>query len=197
MWYRGAGGVWLILILVLASGVAAQPAPPPASVSAHIRNWPRASQLAAEMITQKYGPPRDMTETMLVWGEAGPWKRTIVYRDGIPHNFPEPHTDVIQQVINYHVPLDRYDDLAEFDGSLLADRTRGELSVRCDTEGANLAVVNFANELLTGKRSVQDARRMLAVQVSAMRAGRSAPYTTRLRFTPPINAADPDSPVMR
>lgn len=200
MQYTGRVGVMLVLAgwMVLGGESAAQqPAPPPTSVAAHVRDWPRPSQLAAEMITQKYGPPRDMTETMLVWGEAGPWKRTIVYRDGIPHNFPEPHTDVIQQFINYQVPLDMFDDLAEFDGSVLADRTRGEVSVRCDSEGSNFAVINLTNELLSGKRSIQDTRRTLALQIAAMRAGRSAPYTARLMFTPPINAADPDSPVMR
>jgi len=191
-------GVWLVIATVLAGRAVAQPAPPPPeTVAEHVRDWPRAAQLAAEMITQKYGPPRDMTETMLVWGASGPWKRTIVYRDGIPHNFPEPHTDVIQQFINFQVPFDMIDDLAEFDGSLLVDRTRGELSVRCESEGTNFAVMNLANELVNGKRSLQDTRRMLAAQVSAMRAGRSASYTKRLLFTPPINAADPDSPVMR
>ncbi len=48
------------------------------------------------------------------------------------------HTDLLEQFIDYKVPLDKYDDLAKFDGSVGVNRTKGELSARCDAEAHNL-----------------------------------------------------------
>jgi hypothetical protein len=52
--------------------------------------------------------------------EDGPW------RDEDPHKFPQPHNDVLQQTIDYRVPVDKYADLVRFDGSAVAERTKGE-----------------------------------------------------------------------
>jgi hypothetical protein len=40
---------------------------------------------------------------------TGLWKRTIVYRDEVPHNFPKPHTDVLEQFVDYKVPVGKFD----------------------------------------------------------------------------------------
>jgi hypothetical protein len=45
-------------------------------------------------------------------------------------HFPTAHTDFLTQYIDYRVPVDRFDDLAAFDGSCLADRTAGEAAAR-------------------------------------------------------------------
>lgn len=52
----------------------------------------------------------------------------------IDHSFPMPHKDVLLQVINYRVPPDKFDDLAEYDGSVIVERTKGEIAARCDGE---------------------------------------------------------------
>jgi hypothetical protein len=31
----------------------------------------------------------------------------VLYRDEVPHNFPKPHTDVLEQFIDYRVPVDK------------------------------------------------------------------------------------------
>lgn len=49
-----------------------------------------------------------------------------------------PHKDMLLQVIAYEVPADKFDDLAAFDGSVIAERTRGEIAARCDKEAANI-----------------------------------------------------------
>ncbi|MGH8284417.1 MAG: hypothetical protein ACRETT_01460 [Steroidobacteraceae bacterium] len=36
-----------------------------------------------------------------------------------------PHKDVLEQVIDYKVPPDKFDDLARYDGSVIAERTKG------------------------------------------------------------------------
>jgi hypothetical protein len=160
--------------------------------------WSAASREAIADMTAKYGRPNEMTPTMAVWHNNGPWKRTIVYRTEVPHSFPMQHPDVMQQFVDYRVPTDRYDELATYDGSVVVERTNGEISARCDKEGANFLALNLAQEIATGRRTAEDARRMYAEQIMAMKAGRPAPYTERLLFTPMRGTSmDPDRPASR
>lgn len=161
-----------------------------------MNGWAAASKDAAMFMTGKYGPPEAMSKNMMVWGNTGPWKRTIVYAQEYPHEFPAHHTDVMQQFIDYQAPPAMYDDLAMYDGSVVVERTSGEISARCDKEGANFLALNLANEIATGKRSVQDARRMYGEQIMAMKAKRPAPYTEKLLFQSGNSTGDPDRPLM-
>ena len=166
-----------------------------AQMTRMMQGWDPAAQEAVRMMTQKYGPPMEMTATMAMWGKTGPWKRTVVTAQAVPHRFPMPHPDVMEQVVDYRVPAEMFDDLAQYDGSVIAERTKGELAARCDKEGANFLALNLAHEIVTGKQTVEGARRMYGEQIMAMKAGRPAPYTERLMFTPPTNAGDPDQPL--
>ena len=166
-----------------------------AQVTHAMQDWHPAAQQAVRDMTAKYGAPREMTESMAVWGPSGPWKRTVVYAQAVQHDFPMPHPDVLEQFVDYRVPPEMFDDLAMYDGSVIAERTKGELSARCDKEGANLLALNLAHEIVTGKRTVEEARRMYGEQIMAMKAGQPAPYTEKLMFAPMPNAADPDQPL--
>ncbi|HET9494615.1 MAG TPA: hypothetical protein VFR15_10320 [Chloroflexia bacterium] len=120
-------------------------------------------------------------------------KRTIIYRDEVPHNFPKPHTDLLEQFIDYQVPVDKYDDLAAYDGSVVPERTKGEISARCDMEEMNFLALNLAHDIVTGARSVEDARQYYADTAVAFMMDRPAPYTEGLRFKPPAGeTADTD-----
>lgn len=167
-----------------------------AHVSSVIAAWPQTSRDVAETIVGKYGPPSEVTATRLIWHNNGPWKRTIVYRDAVPHNFPMPHPDLLEQVVDYRAPLDRYDELAMYDGSVIVERTKGEMAARCDAEGANFLALNLANEVATGSRTVEEARRMYGEQIRMMKNGQMTPYTSGLMFTPPPSGNDPDEPIM-
>jgi len=147
------------------------------------------------MMVEKYGQPAEETATMLVWHNTGPWKRTIISKEAVQHDFPMPHPDVMEQVINYKVPPDKFDDLAMYDGSVIVERTKGELSARCDKEGANFLALNLANDIVTGKQTVSGARAEYARQIKAMMGGQPAPYTERLKFDVPSgNVGYADSP---
>ncbi len=98
----------------------------------------------------------------------------------------------MQQWIDYKAPAERYDDLAMYDGSVVSERTAGEISARCDKEGANFLALNLANDIVTGKRAVDDARKMYGEQIMAMKAKRPAPYTEKLLFQVPSGTGDPD-----
>ena len=167
-------------------------------VNAMISSWPATPQDVARTTMAKYGPPNEATPTMLVWHDNGPWKRTIVYRDEVQHDFPKPHTDLLQQFIDYQVPLGKYDDLARYDGSVVVERTNGELSARCDKEGMNFLAINLAHDVASGKRSVEDARRFYTETAMAAMKGDMRPYTQRLQFDVRRGGtADADKPAMK
>lgn len=92
-----------------------------------IGGWGEAPHKVAHRTIEKYGPPNEATSSRLIWFDNGPWKRTIVYRDEVPHNFPKPHTDLLEQFVDYRVPPARFSDLAAYDGSVVAERTKGEI----------------------------------------------------------------------
>ncbi len=49
----------------------------------------------------------------------------------VPHDFPMPHPDLLEQFVDYQVPPDKFDELAQYDGSVIVERTKGEISARC------------------------------------------------------------------
>jgi len=166
------------------------------SVEALTRDWPAKAREAAMAMTQKYGPPAEQTPTRLIWHRTGPWKRTIVYREEIPHSFPKAHTDLLEQFIDYRAPVDLFDELAAYDGSVIVERTKGELSARCDKEEMNFLALNLANDIVTGRRTVQQAREEYARQAMAFMNQQPAPYTEGLKFTVPSGGTrDPDAPM--
>lgn len=165
------------------------------AVTQVIASWPEVSQKAAKAMMEKYGAPQGVTPDMLVWHNNGPWKRTIVYSKPVQHDFPMRHMDVMEQFIDYRVPPGKYDELAEFDGSVVAARTNGELSARCDKEAANFLAINLADEVVSGKRSVKEARAEYAQQIMAKMGGKPAPLTEKLMVVSPTSeTADPDKP---
>jgi hypothetical protein len=121
------------------------------TVESIINDWNAMSKKAANLTIKQYGPPNEATQSRLIWYNNGPWKRTIVYRDEIPHDFPQPHTDIIENYINYSVPPEMFSEIAKFDGSVVVERTKGEVSSRCDMEGANILALNLMNDIVTGK----------------------------------------------
>lgn len=193
-----AGGV---TVIALGSSAVGQPARPAASTSLYrttvdqmIAGWKSKPQEVARAMLAKYGLPEEATPMRLIWHHTGPWKRTEVVNEEIPHNFPRPHTDMLLQAIDYPVPPETFDQLAEFDGSVIAERTKGELAARCDMEEANFLALNLAHDIVTGVRSVAQARQFYA---EVMRQRRPPEYLQGLRFQVPRTAqGDPDRELM-
>lgn len=158
-----------------------------------IKNWAPMPKKSAEQTIEKYGAPNEAIESRLIWYNNGPWKRTIVYRDEILHNFPAPHTDVIEQFIDYQVPVEKFGELAAFDGSVIVERTKGEVSARCDMEAANILALNLMHDIVTGKHTAEKAREIYSEVTGAFVLNQSAPYAEKLQFTVPSgNTADAD-----
>lgn len=158
-----------------------------------IKNWPKESREAAQLVIDQHGEPHEATESMLTWHHVGPWKRMVATRTFYPHEFPAPHVDAVESFIDYKVPPEIFSALAEFDGSVIAERTAGEVSARCHDEQANFLALNLMNDIVTGNRTVEAAREYYAKEFLDHRRGRPTPYMEGLRFSPAdMKAADPD-----
>lgn len=147
-----------------------------------LSTWGDLPKKVARRVIERYGPPHEATPSRLIWFENGPWKRTIVYRDEVPHNFPKPHTDVLEQFVDYRVPVERVSDVLRFDGSVIVERTKGEVSARCDMEGMNFLALNLMHEIASGERAVDEARQFYAETATSFMMGTSTPYTDGLQF---------------
>jgi len=181
------------------------PAPPApvsataASPAAHdwaarnLKDWPVERQVLAAHLVTRYGEPQEVTPRSITWYDNGPWKRSTLYRDGDLHRFPLPHRDVLWQTINYKVPLNRIAALMSYDGSILVDHTRGEVTVHCDTEEANTLILNIAHDILTGEDTVEQAMAYHAQVIEGVRIHEPEEYPQRLRFqSPKSNATTAD-----
>jgi hypothetical protein len=117
-----------------------------------ITNWPEESREAAERLADYYGDPDEATDSLLIWNNSKPWQKTIISKKPVEHRFPTPHQDMVEQFINYPVPPDKFDELAKFDGSVIAERTKGVLSARCGGTSMNFLAVNLAVDILKTKK---------------------------------------------
>ena len=157
--------------------------------------WPTRPMLAAEQLILEYGEPQEITTDQLIWRNQGPFKRITVSRVEIPHDFPKPHLDYVMNTIDYIVPAAKMSLLAAFDGSLIVDRTAGELSARCDSEAHNILALNLANDLALGKKNLKQTRQALANYMLADLEGENPPYLGALQFVPTAKLGAPDADV--
>jgi hypothetical protein len=154
--------------------------------------WPATAQDAAREIRGKYGRPDVESHDMLIWLDKKEWKMISISKAESIHSFPLEHTDVLEQTIHYRVPLEKYAELAAFDGSITLNRTQGTMSVRCYTEALNILSLNLAHDIVTGKRSVDEARTFYGDVVRNRLLGKDHEYTQRLLFKLEKDTADPD-----
>jgi hypothetical protein len=163
-----------------------------------IENWPEEPREAAQLVIDKYGEPDEACPTVLTWHHAGPWKRMLASKTYFDHRFPVPHTDSVESVIAYRVPPEYFTPLAEFDGSVIVERTAGEVSARCHDEEANNLALNLMHDIVTGEKGVEEARAYYAKEFAGYRRKEPTPYMEELRFQPGDDeqTADPDNPVL-
>ena len=76
-----------------------------------ILSWPQESREAAKLvILQIWQAGRN-------WRHAADLAQPRSVEEDYPHNFPAPHIDAIESVIDYHVPTEKFTPLAEFEGT--------------------------------------------------------------------------------
>lgn len=147
-----------------------------------VSRWPDASREAAMEMLVKYGVPDGLTRDLIYWKNRGEWLEIKVRKEGAAHNFPVPHEDVIEQVVAYEVPPGRFNDLAVFNGSVIAERTRGTISARCRSEAMNYAALNLAHDIVTKGIDIEAARESFAAIIRDYANGKEHQYTRGLQF---------------
>lgn len=157
-----------------------------------IQDWPDESKEAAGLVIEAYGEPREASPTQLIWQDVGQWKRIVATKAFQQHDFPAPHTDSVESFIDYMIPPSKHSELAEFDGSVMIERTSGEVSARCHDEQANNLALNLMYDIVAGRRDVQEARSYYAKEFLDARRKQPTPYMEKLHFSAMGQTADPD-----
>lgn len=201
-----AAGLAVAALLAAAPGLALAQAedakPSPEAAPAEVRTadtvlqkWPKKIRQDAKILIEKYGEPTSFDDDRLVWVDNGPWRRTTLHRDGVTRSFMGKGKDHLEQTISREVPLDKVADLERFDKRIKIDRGAGELSACADSERANFLTLNLAEDIVTGQRTVAEAR-AFAVKVKALdKAGKSSPYLDGLIFTQKDSKATETAPM--
>jgi len=145
--------------------------------------WPEGSRDVARVMIEKYGEPGRFSDDALVWRENGPWRRSVVYRSGWSHFFGGQDKGYLEQSIGYRVPEDKINALRVFDPRIRVDEISGELSARSESEPINYLALNLAEEIITEKRTVENARAVYRKVSQFYQAGRSSPYLSGFVFT--------------
>jgi hypothetical protein len=157
-----------------------------------IAGWPDQSKEAAQLVVDAYGEPQEATDERLVWHRVGSWKRVVATRTFYRHDFPAPHIDSVESSIDYHVPPGKTPALTMFDGSVVVERTAGEVSARCHDEEANRLALNLVHDIVNGVKTAEQAREYYAKEFLDHRRGRPTPYMDELRVPTQNETADPD-----
>lgn len=146
-----------------------------------IASWPTVSRLTAGFLIEKYGAPNEVASNELTWVDNSPWKKTMVHKEGLLRTAPR---RIVHQTVGYDVPRAKVAALDSMDMGLKADRGRKELSVVSESEEANFLALNLANDVITGRITVQDAKDAYERTLTLAAAGKSSPYTEGLSFDP-------------
>ncbi len=82
---------------------------------------------------------------------------------------------------------------------MIAEHTNGELSARCGGTSMNFVAINLAHDIVTGRRSVAQARDESARLHQAYKQGEEPPYTQPFQFPPPHvdSTPGPDTSILR
>ena len=159
--------------------------------------WPEEAREAATAVVKAYGEPHEATDSALTWNKVGPWKRVVAQRAFWQHDFPAPHTDSVETVVDYRVPPEMFGPITRFDGSVMLERTTGEASARCHDEQANSLALNLMHDIVTRTKTVEEARDYYGVEFLDARRKRPTPYMDKLNFTPSEGStADPDERIL-
>ena len=161
-------------------------------VQTTLNKWPKESKEAAQLVIDEYGEPEEVCDSTMTWHKAGSWKRIIAYKDFDKHDFPAPHIDCVETFIDYKVPEEKVSELNVFDGSVVVNRTRGEISARCHDVQANSLALNLAHDVIGGKKTAQEARAYYAHEFLGYRKKEPTPYMDKLLFKPGEPGGDPD-----
>jgi hypothetical protein len=138
----------------------------------------------------KYGDPHEKTSDSLIWRNVAPFKKIIVHREVYSHRFPLLHQNSLQHVVDYKAPAGKVDDVWKYNGSIVLDRTKGEMSSFADSEAMNVLALNMAHKVMSGSMSADAARITYGKETMNFLNGIDTENTQVLLFGSQYNTAD-------
>jgi hypothetical protein len=141
-----------------------------------VLNWPEATQRVARAMITRYGSPDRWDDRSMAWIRRGSWEKIVVRREG-----PRP----LEQTIGYRVPPAKLGDLPRFDERVAPNPDTNELTASAVDERENFLLLNLADDLVTEKRGVEDAKAFRDRVLRLSAAGKSSPYLAGFLFEPP------------
>ena len=152
--------------------------------------WPDSSISAAKDMIAKYGDPQETTSDSLIWRNVAPFKKIVVHKEVYSHRFPLLHQNALEHVVDYKAPVGKVDDVWNYNGSVVLNRTRGEMSSFADNEAMNILSLNLAHRVLTGNMSADAARITYGKETMDFLNGKKTANTSVLNFGNQFNTAD-------
>ncbi|MDZ4753330.1 MAG: hypothetical protein SGJ11_02390 [Phycisphaerae bacterium] len=84
-------------------------------IDKNMQGWPEETKEAAAVTIAAHGPPEAVGTGLIVWGKCGAWKRILLHRHDVPHEFAMPRKYVRLRFVDKTVPADTFDQLANCD----------------------------------------------------------------------------------
>lgn len=152
--------------------------------------WPQASITAAREMIEKHGDPQEVTSEELIWRNVAPFKKIVVHKTVYNHKFPLLHQNSLEHVVDYRAPVAKIDDIWRYNGSVVLDRTKGEMSSFSNTEAGNILALNLAHDVMIGKRGSENARVTYGKETLDYLNGKKTAMTQVLTFGGQYETAD-------
>lgn len=124
------------------------------------------------------GAPSEVTEMQVVWdGEelqqankrmGSCWDRIVLKNEMIPHDEPKPHVDFLHVFLHLpNVGQDQMQAIKSISASVNYDMDTGMLSVRCGTLQANAATAWLVTQVLSGRKTPEEAKKQYGRTISS------------------------------
>lgn len=135
------------------------------------RKGPRAEYYA---IVNRFGKPHFvnfMPNGVAVWKrfeEKCPFVRIMIVDENVPHDTPSQHCDFIYTTIKYHIDPKKLMDVLAISDSIMYDKLKEELTIRCESLEASMATFVLADKVhedivvaddITYKKYITDAKK--------------------------------------
>lgn len=154
------------------------------------KGWPESSVIATSEMIQKHGDPHETTSDSLIWRNIAPFKKIIVHREVYSHYFPLLHRNSVEHVVDYRAPVAKIDDVWRYNGSIVLNQTKGEMSSYAENEAMNVLALNLAHKVMSGAMSSDAARVTFGKETMSFLNGKKTAFTQVLNFGTQFNTAD-------
>lgn len=152
--------------------------------------WPETSTNAAREMITKYGTPHEVTSDKLIWRNVAPFREIIVHKVVYLHRFPLLHQNSLEHVVDYSAKTDKVDDVLRFNGSIVFNRTKGQMSSSADSEAMNFLALNLADMIIQGRMGSESARVKYGKETLNYMNGNANSLTQILAFGGQYQTAD-------